>query len=100
MYALEVVGLDCVLYPGDGAFYGPKLELVLRGAIGRDWQCDMLQAVPYLLVLGDREIANNEIAVHSQSGDDLGTMSIDDLIARLQQGIETRPGEAVTSRVA
>ena len=41
--ALEVMGLDYVLYPGEGAFYGPKLELVLRDAIGRDWQCGTLQ---------------------------------------------------------
>lgn len=41
--ALEVMGLDYVLYPGEGAFYGPKLEFVLRDAIGRDWQCGTLQ---------------------------------------------------------
>ena len=182
--ALEVMGLDYVLYPGEGAFYGPKLEFVLRDAIGRDWQCgtlqaDMnlperfdityvdetgardrrpvmlhralfgslerfigiliehyerkfplwlspvqavlltitdkhddyvkdvvqrlkksgvrveadlrnekvgfkirehtLQAVPYLLVVGDREMANGEVAVRTQSGDDLGTMSVEAL---------------------
>jgi threonyl-tRNA synthetase len=32
-----------VLNPGEGAFYGPKLEFVLRDAIGRDWQCGTLQ---------------------------------------------------------
>jgi len=41
--ALETMGLDYVLYPGEGAFYGPKLEFVLRDAIGRDWQCGTLQ---------------------------------------------------------
>jgi threonyl-tRNA synthetase len=41
--ALGVMGLDYVLYPGEGAFYGPKLEFVLRDAIGRDWQCGTLQ---------------------------------------------------------
>jgi threonyl-tRNA synthetase len=41
--ALQVMGLDYVLYPGEGAFYGPKLEFVLRDAIGRDWQCGTLQ---------------------------------------------------------
>ncbi len=180
--ALDVMGLEYVLYPGEGAFYGPKLEFVLRDAIGRDWQCgtlqvDMnlperfdityvdesgdrdkrpvmlhralfgslerftgiliehyegklplwlspvqavllnitdkqgdyisdvekklrksgvrvtsdlrnekvgfkirehtLQAIPYLLVAGDREMENDEIAVRTQSGEDLGTMSID-----------------------
>ncbi|MCP4433679.1 MAG: threonine--tRNA ligase [Gammaproteobacteria bacterium] len=41
--ALKVMNLDYVLYPGEGAFYGPKLEFVLRDAIGRDWQCGTLQ---------------------------------------------------------
>lgn len=37
--ALESTGLDYEYNPGEGAFYGPKLEFVLRDAIGRDWQC-------------------------------------------------------------
>ena len=41
--ALQAMDLDYVLYPGEGAFYGPKLEFVLRDAIGRDWQCGTLQ---------------------------------------------------------
>ena len=41
--ALDVMELDYILYPGEGAFYGPKLEFVLRDAIGRDWQCGTLQ---------------------------------------------------------
>ena len=41
--ALDVMGLDYVLFPGEGAFYGPKLEFILRDAIGRDWQCGTLQ---------------------------------------------------------
>ena len=184
--ALEVMGLDYVLYPGEGAFYGPKLEFVLRDAIGRDWQCGTLQvdmnlperfdisyvdengdrnkrpvmlhralfgslerfagiliehyegklpvwlspvqavllnitdkqadhvkavenrlkrlgvraisdlrnekvgfkirehsiqAVPYMLVVGDREMENDELAVRTQSGEDLGVMSVDDFAA-------------------
>ena len=188
--ALETMGLDYVLYPGEGAFYGPKLEFVLRDAIGRDWQCgtlqvDMnlperfdisyvdesggrdkrpvmlhralfgslerfigiliehyegkfpvwlspvqaailtitdkqdsyvrdvekrlkanglrvisdlrnekvgfkirehtLQAVPYLLVVGDREVEKGELAVRTQSGEDLGTMPIDAFATLLQE---------------
>ena len=184
--ALNAMGLDYVLYPGEGAFYGPKLEFVLRDAIGRDWQCgtlqvDMnlperfdityvdesgdrskrpvmlhralfgslerftgiliehfegrfpfwlapvqavvlnitdkqadyvaevekslkakgvrtisdlrnekvgfkirehtLQGIPYLLVVGDREMANGEVAVRRHNGDDLGVMSLDDFVA-------------------
>ena len=41
--AVESVGLDYQLNPGEGAFYGPKLEFQLRDAIGRDWQCGTLQ---------------------------------------------------------
>ncbi len=41
--AAEGTGLDYSLDPGEGAFYGPKLDFVLRDAIGRDWQCGTLQ---------------------------------------------------------
>ena len=183
--ALKVMGLDYVLYPGEGAFYGPKLEFVLRDAIGRDWQCgtlqvDMnlperfdisyvdesggrdkrpvmlhralfgslerfigiliehyegkfpvwlspvqaalltitdkhdqytrdvekrlkargvrvisdfrnekvgfkirehtLQAVPFLLIVGDREVENDEVAVRTQGGEDLGSMTIEETV--------------------
>lgn len=41
--ACDVSGLPYVLNPGEGAFYGPKLEFTLRDAIGREWQCGTLQ---------------------------------------------------------
>jgi len=41
--ACEAAGVATTLNPGEGAFYGPKLEFVLRDAIGRDWQCGTLQ---------------------------------------------------------
>jgi threonyl-tRNA synthetase len=41
--AAKAAGMDVILNPGEGAFYGPKLEFVLRDAIGRDWQCGTLQ---------------------------------------------------------
>ena len=41
--ATKAANLETVLNPGEGAFYGPKLEFVLRDAIGRDWQCGTLQ---------------------------------------------------------
>ncbi len=187
--ALNAMGLDYILYPGEGAFYGPKLEFVLRDAIGRDWQCGTLQvdmnlperfdityvdesgdrnkrpvmlhralfgslerfigiliehykgrfpvwlapvqaavlnisdkqadyvkeveqrlkqggirvvsdlrnekvgfkirehtiqAVPYLLVVGDREMVNGELSVRTQSGEDLGTMSIDGFVSHVE----------------
>jgi threonyl-tRNA synthetase len=41
--ACAAAGVDYGLNPGEGAFYGPKLEFVLRDAIGREWQCGTLQ---------------------------------------------------------
>ncbi|NOZ66901.1 MAG: threonine--tRNA ligase [Alphaproteobacteria bacterium] len=41
--AISRTGLDYSMNPGEGAFYGPKLEFVLTDAIGRDWQCGTLQ---------------------------------------------------------
>ena len=41
--AVEAAGLSYTVNPGEGAFYGPKLEFVLRDALGRDWQCGTLQ---------------------------------------------------------
>jgi len=46
--ACALAGVAYELNPGEGAFYGPKLEFVLRDAIGRDWQCGTLQ-VDYVL---------------------------------------------------
>ena len=41
--AMEATGLEYTVNPGEGAFYGPKLEFILRDAIGREWQCGTLQ---------------------------------------------------------
>jgi threonyl-tRNA synthetase len=41
--ATKTAGIEFALNPGEGAFYGPKLEFVLRDSIGRDWQCGTLQ---------------------------------------------------------
>ena len=41
--ATEAAGVEVIHNPGEGAFYGPKLEFVLRDAIGRDWQCGTVQ---------------------------------------------------------
>ena len=199
------MGLDYVLYPGEGALYGPKLEFVLRDAIGRDWQCGTLQvdmnlperfdisyvdesgdrskrpvmlhralfgslerftgiliehhegrfpvglapvqavllnithkhadyiadverrmkrggvrvtsdlrnekvgfkirehtidAVPYLLVVGDREMASGEVAVRARNGEDLGSMSVDDFINRVRLETAWRNQDAAAPRVA
>ncbi|MGK4002639.1 threonine--tRNA ligase [Sorangium sp. So ce1036] len=41
--AARSAGLDCREQPGEGAFYGPKLEFVLRDRLGRSWQCGTIQ---------------------------------------------------------
>ncbi|MDR0673097.1 MAG: threonine--tRNA ligase [Zoogloeaceae bacterium] len=192
--ALERMGVAYALFPGEGAFYGPKLEFVLRDAIGRDWQCGTLQVdmnlperfdihyvdadnahkrpvmlhralfgslerfvgiliehyagafplwlapvqvmvmsisehqaeyarevakkmkahgfhaetdlrnekitykirahslrrLPYQLIVGDREKADNLVSVRTRGGQDLGQMSVDDLLARLQKEVADR----------
>ncbi len=192
--ALKDKGLDFILQPEEGAFYGPKIEFALKDCLGRVWQCGTiqvdfsmperleasyiaesgdkqtpvmlhrailgslerfigilieehegrfpvwlaptqaiimnitdkqadfaqkvqqslekqglrsevdlrnekigfkirehtLQRVPYLLVVGDREVENAQVAVRTRSGDDLGTMSVDEFSARLQADIAAR----------
>ncbi len=191
--ALDSKNLDWELQPGEGAFYGPKIEFSLKDCIGRVWQCGTaqvdfsmpgrldahyidehgekqvpvmihrailgslerfigilieehagkmplwlspvqtvvmgitdkqadyvtdvvrqlkdagfraeadlrnekigfkirehtLQRVPYILVAGDREIENNTIAVRTRDGEDLGAMSLADLMAKMTQEIKT-----------
>jgi threonyl-tRNA synthetase len=191
--ASRAAGIDYALNPGEGAFYGPKLEFVLKDAIGRDWQCGTLQVdfnlpgrlgayyidehsqkrtpvmlhraifgslerffaillehhagrlpawlapvqmvvmtitsaqadyvegvtetlkkqgfratsdlrnekvgfkirehtlqrVPYLLVVGDKEVAANSVAVRTRGGKDLGTMSLEAFAERLRTELES-----------
>ena len=49
-----------------------------------------LQKIPYLLVVGDKEVENNAIAVRTRSGEDLGTLSIDAFIELLQKDIDSK----------
>jgi threonyl-tRNA synthetase len=49
-----------------------------------------LQKVPYLVVIGDKEVENNTVAVRTRSGDDLGVMSVDDFIAHLDQDVASK----------
>jgi len=190
--ALDAKGLDWEELPGEGAFYGPKIEFTLKDCLGREWQCGTiqvdfsmpgrldaqyvaedgsrqtpvmlhrailgsferfigiliehhegrmplwlapvqavvmnitdhqaefvgevektlkqqglrvisdlrnekigfkirehtLQRIPYLLVVGDRELERGEVAVRSRSGEDLGAMSIDDFAQMARQQIE------------
>jgi threonyl-tRNA synthetase len=62
--ATASAGLEWELNPGEGAFYGPKLEFVLRDAIGRDWQCGTLQADFVLPERLDAEYVGEDGAKH------------------------------------
>ncbi|MDX2225249.1 MAG: threonine--tRNA ligase [Rhodospirillaceae bacterium] len=62
--ATDAAGLAWTLNPGEGAFYGPKLEFVLRDAIGRDWQCGTLQADFVLPERLDAEYVGEDGARH------------------------------------
>lgn len=192
--ALNEEGIEWELQPGEGAFYGPKIEFALKDCIGRVWQCgtiqldfsmpgrldavyvaedntkkapvmihrailgslerfvgiltehyegkfplwiapikaavmnisdkhadyvnetvaklgragikavadlrnekvgfkireNTLQRVPYLLVVGDREMENGQVAVRTMSGEDLGSMSVDALIEGMTTEINTK----------
>ncbi|MCG8317613.1 MAG: threonine--tRNA ligase [Pseudomonadales bacterium] len=62
--AVQSLGLECELNPGEGAFYGPKLEFVLKDAIGRDWQCGTLQVDFVLPERLDAEYVGEDGARH------------------------------------
>ena len=62
--ACVTAGVEYTLNPGEGAFYGPKLEFVLRDAIGRDWQCGTLQVDFVLPERLDAEYVGEDGARH------------------------------------
>ncbi len=62
--ACAIAGVEYELNPGEGAFYGPKLEFVLRDAIGRDWQCGTLQVDFVLPDRLDAEYVGEDSARH------------------------------------
>ena len=68
--AMEATGLEYTLNPGEGAFYGPKLEFILKDAIGREWQCGTLQVdlnLPERLdatYIGEDGLKHNPVMLH------------------------------------
>lgn len=58
--AVQKAGFEYELNPGDGAFYGPKLEFILKDAVGREWQCGTLQVDFVLPERLDADYINNE----------------------------------------
>ena len=192
--AIESIGKSYVVNPGDGAFYGPKLDFHIQDSLGRTWQCGtiqldyqlpgrfdltyvgadgekhcpvmihrvvfgsverfigvliehyagkfptwlapvqvkvlsltdrtiaaakdiaaklgalklrvetdernekigfkireaQMQRIPYMLIIGDKEVEQNVVAVRSRDNGDLGTMSLDDFIAKVQEEVRTK----------
>ncbi len=62
--AIENLGLPYEINPGDGAFYGPKLDFKLTDAIGREWQCGTFQVDPNLPERLDAEYVGEDGAKH------------------------------------
>jgi threonyl-tRNA synthetase len=70
---------------------GFRVETDLRNEkIGFKIREHTIQRVPYLLVVGDREIENGHVAVRARNGDDLGSMSIDDFSELLAKEVEKK----------
>jgi threonyl-tRNA synthetase len=70
---------------------GLRVEADLRNEkIGFKIREHTLKRVPYLLVLGDREMETQTVAVRTRSGEDLGSMGIDPLLTRIQAEIASR----------
>ncbi|MCB1903221.1 MAG: threonine--tRNA ligase, partial [Gammaproteobacteria bacterium] len=68
-----------------------RVDLDLRNEkIGFKIREHTLSRVPYLLVLGDREVENGTVAVRTRSGEDLGSMSIDEFSQTLTAGVARR----------
>ena len=70
---------------------GFRVESDLRNEkIGFKIREHTIQKVPYLLVVGDREVENGQVAVRARNGDDLGSMSIGEFSALLTKNIEKK----------
>ena len=70
---------------------GLRVETDLRNEkIGFKIREAQMQKIPYMLVLGDKEVEQNVVAVRSRKEGDLGTMSADDILAKLVEEVETK----------
>ncbi len=70
---------------------GVRIKIDLRNEkIGFKIREHSMQRIPYLGIIGDKELENNTITLRSQKGDNLGSFSIDELVLKLKQQIESR----------
>ncbi|MCK5897539.1 MAG: threonine--tRNA ligase [Methylococcales bacterium] len=71
--------------------HGLRVKIDLRNEkIGFKIREHSMQRIPYLAIIGDKEMSENTITLRSQKGDDLGSSSIDDLVLNLKQQIDQR----------
>ncbi|MCK4493485.1 MAG: threonine--tRNA ligase, partial [Methylococcales bacterium] len=71
--------------------HGLRVKIDLRNEkIGFKIREHSMQRIPYLAIIGDKEVSDNTITLRSQKGDDLGSSSIDDLVLSLKQQIDQR----------
>ena len=64
MEGLRASGCDFQISPGEGAFYGPKIEYTLKDALGREWQCGTMQVDPNMTERLDAEYVGEDGARH------------------------------------
>ena len=64
MESLRASGCDFEITPGEGAFYGPKIEYTLKDAIGRQWQCGTMQVDFFMTERLDAEYVGEDGARH------------------------------------
>jgi threonyl-tRNA synthetase len=70
---------------------GLRIELDDRSeSIGKKIREATNQKVPYMLIMGDKEVESQAVAVRTRAGEDLGSMSIDDLASKLKLEISTK----------
>lgn len=70
---------------------GVRVETDLRNEkIGFKIREAQMQRIPYMLIIGDKEVENNVVAVRSRKGGDLGKMTLDEFKAKIAEEIKTR----------
>ncbi len=71
--------------------YGLRVESDFRNEkIGFKIRQHTLQKVPFLLIIGDQELENNQVSVRRQNGEDLGSIQLDEFIEKIQEEIQSK----------
>ena len=82
-YAQSVVAaLDAAGFRVEGDYRSEKLGYKIRET--------QMQKIPYMLVVGDRDMENNTVSIRTRSGEDLGAMNVSDFIAKIRTEVDTK----------